>query len=124
MIWTKTLVLSPQESLEERVQRIIEFIINNYDIVACQITNIDATGTIGNELTQKINNGEIVILPPKEVLALLQSDGQIFELYLDIKSTNNFHIRVSDGIYVDLFGDAALPDSIVGNSVQGDLDNY
>lgn len=123
MNWVRTLVLAPDEILEERVKRIIEYIIAHYNITICHISDIDATGEFGNQLTQKINDGDVVSLQPRQVLNLFREEGQVFELYLDMISGNKFHIRISDGIYVDIFSDVPLPHTVVGNSMEGDLDN-
>jgi predicted nucleotidyltransferase len=87
---------------------------------------IDATGKLGNELTQKLNvtNSE-EMLSKETLLALLNEDGQIFELNLLLTNSHWFKIFVRTGDYVDVVGSGErLPLDIAGQYVELDADLF
>ncbi|HYF31700.1 MAG TPA: hypothetical protein VD993_11335 [Chitinophagaceae bacterium] len=124
MKWVKTLIIADSESIEERLNSIVQYILQTYSPAECVIADIDATGKLGNEITQKINNVEKVMVNKTDVLRLLNEDGQIFEFDLNINSTYNFQIIVGRGQFIDILGDTDLPEDIVGPHTEGDLANY
>jgi hypothetical protein len=123
MKWVKTLIIAENESLERRLAAILNYIVNTYGQVEWQLSDIDATGKLGNQLTDKMNNESVVQLNNSELLSLLTEDGQIFELDLRADSPN-FQIIVRYGDIVDILGDRDVPPVVIGQYTDRDLSNY
>ena len=108
--WAVTLLLNPQERLEDRLGTIIRYVLNVFlDHLDKQwlISDLDATGKLGHYWTQKLNQIPALNLASPEFLALLDEDGQILELEATLIHPNDHHqalftIFVRDGDTVDV----------------------
>jgi hypothetical protein len=90
----------------------------------CLLTDIDATGKFGDQLTQKLNKQETLQLTRSEILSLLNEDGQVLELDILIHSPKNFEIIVRNGYHVDILGNAELSPEVIGRHSNGNLEYY
>ncbi len=124
MKWVKTLIIPDNLLLEQRLNSIVRYIFRTYIPVECIISDLDATGKLGNETSQKTDTREKVTHSEQDVTTLCNEDGQIFEMDLYITSRNNFRLIVRRGDIVDVLGDADLPDEIIGPHTDGDLSAY
>ena len=75
--WAVTLCCHRSENIESRVRKIVEYLAKQLDSSHFwTIADIDATGEVGDRLTQKGNNLVNLQLTVSEMLALLREDGQ------------------------------------------------
>ena len=104
--WAITLLCHHLENLESRAIRIVEYLADrlesNYSWV---ISDIDATGKLGDRLTQQGNNGVNLQLTVSEMLTLLREDGKVIELEATLVENRQelFKILIRDGCSIDLF---------------------
>ena len=116
MMYAITLKLTDTESIESRLKPIIIYYIESKAIKKFLIKDIDATGEVGNRLTkQKNEQDQAIAIDAEGMAALVSEGGQIFELDLIVKDSNDIRIIVRDGNSIDLIGDKSiLPVAIVG----------
>ena len=117
--WAVTLTLEPQERLEIRLARIVEYLAHHYPRVLTlwEFSDLDATGLLGDRWTAELNEKEYFYVHAEEFLALLK-EGQIIELEarLMARSKEAVQIIVRDGFSVDILGsDIIIPNEILGN---------
>jgi hypothetical protein len=124
MKWVKNLLISENETIEQRIRTILEYIFTTYASDGGLVMDIDATGKFGDRLTRRINNKEEIRLSKDEILSLVNEDGQIIELNLLIDSPPKFQILVIDGNDIDIIGDEELPVEVLGKHSDGDLTQY
>jgi hypothetical protein len=125
MTWAMTLNISNDETLEKRLSSILNYIIAAHYPTELSISDLDATGKFGNQLTQKVNSNEEISISDEELLTLLNEDGQILEMNLNISSAAaSFRIIIRDGTDLDMLGDVHLPAGIIGQYTQIDLSNF
>jgi hypothetical protein len=122
--WAVTLALEPQESLELRLARIVEYLAHDYRRVLTlwEFSDLDATGLLGDRWTAELNEKEYVYVRTDQFLALLK-EGQIIELQarLIARSKKSVEIIVRDGFSVDVLGSAIMiPDQILGDFISVD----
>ena len=122
--WAVTLALEPQESLELRLARIVEYLAHDYRRVLTlwEFSDLDATGLLGDRWTAELNEKEYVYVSTDQFLALLK-EGQIIELQarLIARSKKSVEIIVRDGFSVDVLGSAIMiPDQILGDFISVD----
>jgi hypothetical protein len=100
-----SLTLEKDEEPATRLAKLVATIRRN--ALQWKIREIDATGALGNSLTQAVNEGRTSVLTQAEFLGLLCEDGQVFELQADgVVDAGRLFTRVliSDGRYVDWMG--------------------
>ncbi|MFM9157706.1 MAG: hypothetical protein ACKOPK_07245, partial [Dolichospermum sp.] len=69
--------MQPEEKIENRVYFIVDDLARNYPQSQWLITEIDATGLLGNSLTSILNNQENITISASDFLQLLQEEGEI-----------------------------------------------
>jgi len=117
--WAVTLTLEPQERLEIRLARIVEYLAHHYPRVLTlwEFSDLDATGFLGDRWTAELNEEEYVYVRAEQFLTLLK-EGQIIELEARsiAHSKEAVQIIVRDGFSVDILGsDIIIPNEILGN---------
>jgi hypothetical protein len=89
----------------------------------CRISDLDATGNLGDQLTNEINHKTFIHLFSREFLNLLHQEGQIIELEATLmeKEQELFKIIIRDGISVDILGSGKMiPRHILGDFISLD----
>ncbi|MGL5035229.1 MAG: hypothetical protein ACRC6M_15680 [Microcystaceae cyanobacterium] len=119
--WAITLALEPKERLEDRLVRIIKSLVDNdhYIFKAWEVSDLDATGHLGDRLTNQINREESIFLTTEQFLALLK-EGQIIELEAKLIQRPSISLRfiVRDGFSVDVLGsNLVIPEQILGDFI-------
>ena len=117
--WAVTLTLKPQERLESRLVRIVEYLAHDYRHVSglWVFSDLDATGRLGDRWTAELNEKERILVTCEKFLALLK-EGQIIELEARLidRPKKSVEIIVRDGFSVDILGSAIIiPNEILGN---------
>jgi hypothetical protein len=123
MNWAITLTISEKETIESRLKPIVTYIQKLSPSSKYLITNIDATGKLGNQFTKKKNfQTESITISEKELLTLVCEEGQIFELDLRIFNSFKLEIIVRTGSSIDICGnDVDLPSNILGDYTDLDI---
>ena len=127
MNWVVTLIINADQTIEERLRGLVDYIFKRDKIENILIYDIDATGKKGNLLTKKMNSlkGGYLALDKNELSILMSESGQIFELDLYLKSSYQFRIVVRDGSVIDLLGTGEMiPMEAIGNYEQIDINLY
>ncbi|MFM5891550.1 MAG: hypothetical protein ACKPFD_00375 [Dolichospermum sp.] len=122
-----TLVIQPEEKIENRVYFIVDDLARNYPQSQWLITEIDATGLLGNSLTSILNNQENITISASDFLQLLQEEGEIIDLEATlIKNTQEIiTIFIRDGYSVDIFGlTELLPVHILNDYIEVDANLF
>jgi RNA binding exosome subunit len=115
MNWAISLILSETESIENRLHGVVAHIISQMEVAEILVTDIDATGVLGNQLTIVLNEQNSISITLKDLLAMLTEDGQIFDLDLHLRSLCEYRFIISDGNFLDILGTAEkLPLSVTG----------
>ena len=122
--WAVTLTVEPQERLESRLVRIVEYLAHDYRHVSglWVFSDLDATGRLGDRWTAELNEEENVFVNAEEFLALLK-EGQIIELEARLMASRrkSVEIIVRDGFSVDVLGsEITIPDQILGDFISVD----
>lgn len=104
MKWVKSVVIEPEQSIESRLKEILLKMYDLYGHIQFIVYDIDVTGKLGNELTQKTNRGEKVLLDVSVFIALLEEDGQVFELDAYTNEIGFCRILITDGIDLEFLG--------------------
>jgi hypothetical protein len=123
--WAVTLTLEPQERLENRLVRIVEYLTHDnlfkvlglWEIRDWEIRDLDATGYLGDRWTTELNEKEHIRVTWEKFLALLK-EGQIIELEARLidRLKKSVEIIVRDGFSVDILGsDVIIPNEILGD---------
>jgi hypothetical protein len=117
--WAVTLTLEPQERLEIRLARIVEYLAHHYPRVLTlwEFSDLDATGFLGDRWTAELNEKEHIRVTWEKFLALLK-EGQIIELEARLidRPKKSVEIIVRDGFSVDILGsDVIIPNEILGD---------
>lgn len=122
--WAVTLCCHHSENIESRVSKIVEYLAKQLDLNHFwTIADIDATGELGDRLTQEGNNLVNLQLTDSEMLALLREDGQAIELEATLVTNHQelFKILIRDGCSLDLLGTGELlPKTVLGDYVMCD----
>ncbi|MFM2061861.1 MAG: hypothetical protein RLZZ507_1531 [Cyanobacteriota bacterium] len=122
-----TLVIQPEEKIENRVYIIVDDLAKTYPESQWLITEIDATGLLGNRLTSILNNQENITISASDFLQLLQEEGQVIELEATlVKNTQEIiTIFIRDGYSVDILGlTELLPVHILNDCIQVDANLF
>lgn len=120
MQWAKSLILADKESIESRLESILtrmRYEIGDFD---CIISDIEATGKLGNQFTKRNNTGENIRLSINDLILLVREDGQIIELNVLLITNNEIELVVVDGQSIDVLGNDNFVLSFIGDYV--DLD--
>lgn len=118
-----TLVIQPEEKIENRVYIIVDNLAKTYPELQWLITEIDATGLLGNSLTSILNNQENITISASDFLQLLQEEGQIIDLEATlVKNTQEIiTIFIKDGYSVDILGvTELLPVNVLNDYIEVD----
>jgi hypothetical protein len=121
--WAITLLFNSQEKLEHRLFEIVIYLVHYYFLDKCRISDLDATGNLGDQLTNEINHKTFIHLFSREFLNLLHQEGQIIELEATLmeKEQELFKIIIRDGISVDILGSGKMiPRHILGDFISLD----
>jgi hypothetical protein len=122
-----TLVIQPEEKIENRVYIIVNYLAKTYLESQWLITEIDATGLLGNRLTSILNNQENATISSSDFLQLLQEEGQILDLEATLVKSSQEIITVfiRDGYSVDILGvTELLPVNVLNNCIQVDANLF
>jgi len=123
MNYAITLRMTDSEEIESRLQPILGYYLNWGPNKEFLLLDIDATGEVGNSLTQQMNeqkNG--FSITAANLAALISDNGQIFEFDLLVRSAHEVRIFVRDGNIIDLVGDKeAIPLAVVGEYEELDI---
>ncbi|MBO1047060.1 hypothetical protein BMF77_04706 [Dolichospermum sp. UHCC 0315A] len=122
-----TLVIQPEEKIENRVYIIVNYLAKTYLESQWLITEIDATGLLGNRLTSILNNQENTTISSSDFLQLLQEEGQILDLEATLVKSSQEIITVfiRDGYSVDILGvTELLPVNVLNNCIQVDANLF
>jgi hypothetical protein len=122
-----TLVIQPEEKIENRVYIIVNYLAKTYLESQWLITEIDATGLLGNRLTSILNNQENTTISSSDFLQLLQEEGQILDLEATLVKSSQEIITVfiRDGYSVDILGvTELLPVNVLNNCTQVDANLF
>jgi hypothetical protein len=126
MKWAISLILSDNEIIERRLEKIVSYVIMNNQIEHIFLYDIDATGYMGNQMTQRLNVvKEMFKIGDNDLSALITEEGQIFELDLILKNSHEYRFIVRDGCFLDIVSDGPqLPDLILGLYEELDINLY
>ena len=122
-----TLVIQPEEKIENRVYIIVNYLAKTYLESQWLITEIDATGLLGNRLTSILNKQENITISSSDFLQLLQEEGQILDLEATLVKNSQAIITVfiRDGYSVDILGvTELLPVNVLNNCIQVDANLF
>ena len=122
-----TLVIQPEEKIDNRVYIIVNYLAKTYLESQWLITEIDATGLLGNRLTSILNNQENTTISSSDFLQLLQEEGQILDLEATLVKSSQEIITVfiRDGYSVDILGvTELLPVNVLNNCIQVDANLF
>lgn len=115
----KELLFEKNEKTEIRISSIVSFIIKQYPSISIYVSQLDATGKLGNELGQRLNEIDRLLVPNDHLINLLNEDGQVFEGTIELiveKGIKEVSIQIQDGICVDIYEtNLVMPDEIIGN---------
>lgn len=108
--WAVTLRRSAEERLEDRLVPIVKHLPERARSGLWLISDLDATGPRGGSLSRRLNEEGSFHLSPKELLEILQEDGQILELNATLQSGNRplFRLIVRDGASIDVLGSGSF----------------
>lgn len=122
--WAVTLFCKDSEKLESRASKIVAYLAKEFKLnYSWVISDIDATGEVGDRLTQEGNHLGNLQLTVSEMLALLQEDGQVIELSATLVENHQelFKVLIRDGGSIDVLGTGELlPKAILGDYVMCD----
>ena len=128
MDWIISLIINNERSIESAISSFLNYFISpnlSYDFF---LNDLEATGPLGNELSNKIGKGvKDLKLDKNELVQLLREDGQLIELELRIKLDNNnqYVIIVRDGDVLDILGNGPKPSELqVGPYQDMDVNLY
>lgn len=116
--WALTLNQTSEEPLEERVTSVVNYLSRAYEDCQWQVSDLDATGKFGGELTLRLNDGDRPYLKSADLLAVLTEDGQVIDLEVAILVNRQplFKIIIQDGSSVDILGKGMLlPIDVLGD---------
>ena len=122
-----TLVIQPEEKIENRVYIIVNYLAKNYLESQWLITEIDATGLLGNRLTSILNKQENITISSSDFLQLLQEEGQILDLEATLvkNSQEIITVFIRDGYSVDILGvTELLLVNVLNNCIQVDANLF
>ncbi len=123
MNWAITLTIKEKETVESRLKPVIAYIQKLSPSSKYLITDIDATGKLGNQFSKKKNfQEEPLAISEKDLSTLVCEEGQIFELNLRIVDLFELEIIVRTGSSIDILGkDVNLPSNILGDYTDLDI---
>ncbi len=119
----KELIITESEKHEQRIWKLIKYIVEVQKKIEICVSEVDATGKYGNELTQKLNDHSELIITSENVFELLNEDGQVIEGDFKISLNGKViaKIEIRDGRYVDVYEDGfKFPDHVLGIYKIGD----
>ena len=122
-----TLVIQPEEKIENRVYIIVNYLAKTYLESQWLITEIDATGLLGNRLTSILNKQENITNSSSDFLQLLQEEGQILDLEATLvkNSQEIITVFIRDGYSVDILGvTELLLVNVLNNCIQVDANLF
>ena len=122
-----TLVIQPEEKIENRVYIIVNYLAKTYLESQWLITEIDATGLLGNRLTSILNKQENITISSSDFLQLLQEEGQILDLEATLvkNSQEIITVFIRDGYSVDILGvTELLLVNVLNNCIQVDANLF
>ena len=124
MKWAKTLILSVTDELEKRLSIILEYMNSLKKDVECTLTDMDATGELGNKMTQRINTEREVHIYLIDLINIAKEDGQIFDLNATLFLDSSYKILIRRGRTIDILGDEEFPFAILGKHEDLDINLF
>ncbi|MGH3024421.1 MAG: hypothetical protein ACRDNI_12250 [Gaiellaceae bacterium] len=115
--WALTLRQQPGEELESRLARIVRFLSEIYPRGRVLVSDFEATGPLGDELTQRLDAVEEIEISALDLIGICEGAGQVIELDATLTDGGDDAIRliVRDGTSVDVLGKGSrLPKEVVG----------
>jgi hypothetical protein len=122
-----TLVIQPEEKIENRVYIIVDDLAKTSPESQWLITEIDATGLLGNRLTSILNKQKNITISSSDFLQLLQEEGQVLDLEATLvkNSQEIITVFIRDGYCVDILGvTELLPINVLNNCIQVDANLF
>jgi hypothetical protein len=124
--WGRALMLDDSIKIECRVLNILNYVSASYIKSECDLSNLDATGQLANELVGEVNKFNTIKVELTLLIRIFQGDGQVFDMNLKINTGNDFYkIDIIRGDIVEIFGNnSILPDLVLGQNAPLDLNLY
>ncbi|HBL15073.1 MAG TPA: hypothetical protein DD379_27510 [Cyanobacteria bacterium UBA11162] len=122
--WAITLCCDDEEKLELRVANLVQYLAQNNQPNQWIVSDIDATGNCGDQLTSRCNHEGLLYLPSTEFLTVFREDGQVIDLEATLAQNDRelFKILVQDGVSIDVLGFGDLPPlTVLGKYVSVDV---
>ena len=114
----KELKYSNNERIETRVYDVISYIFSKHSNPKIYLSEIDATGKLGNELKQRVSQKDRLLVTSDVILKLFKESGQILEGVIEIipeKKGNPIIIDLKGGMYVDIYeNNLVIPNEVLG----------
>ncbi len=116
--WVVTLRLEPEESLDERAARVVEYLTQDKGIIDWVITDLEALGPLGDPLSTQVEESKRRLqVTANTLLSMLRDGGQVIELQATVirEGRKLWQVVIRDGYSLDVLGSGAkLPDSVLG----------
>ena len=122
--WAITLCCDDEEKLELRVANLVQYLAQNNQPNQWIVSDIDATGNCGDQLTSRCNQEGLLYLPSTEFLTVFREDGQVIDLEATLAQNDRelFKILVQDGVSIDVLGFGEFPPlTVLGKYVSVDV---
>jgi len=109
--------------IEKTLFLILSHLNSSMNQYKCLLSNVDATGLIGNELAEKTSGNIVVEISLNQIIEVLKEDGQIFDMNLELYSEyGNYRIMVLRGEIINVLGDSQkLPGEALGEYQELDI---
>ena len=122
--WAVTLRLTDSETLEGRAAPIVEYLAKHEGHIRWMVKDLDATGSLGGNLTQRVNQDRVLFILSAQLLDVLKEDGQIIELAASwIRDDDEIlRIIIRDGRSIDILGTGhRIPPAVLGDHSDEDV---
>jgi len=97
------LIVLENEKLEDRLSKVVAFIIGTYGRLDINVLDIEATGVLGSEFSDRLENEGLANISKNELFDIFQEDGQIIELNLILMTVDSkFRIIIRDGAHLNV----------------------
>jgi len=128
MNWVITLIMSPEQTISQRVLQIINFLVKKNETIVAHLKEFDGFGAKGDLLARisDANRNLFIYLPQDLLIEILEEDDQILEMDLEVEmGSDKFNIVVSDGSLIDVLGYGdRLPEEATGPYDDGNIDDF
>jgi len=115
MDWAISLILNNNRDIDSKIKNFLDFFLFPNISYEYFLEDLEATGPLGNELSDKIEQGvKDLRMNKSELVQLLEEDGQLieFELHVKLDVRDQFIIIVRDGDILDILGTGPRPSEL------------